>query len=146
MPSEITSLRIRHYHPSDYPTLLEWWDDHACDAMDQSMIPRSSIVVCQKIGELVEPVAFACLFPCNNNHVAFVHGLTVRPGMGMADTIKVLKVLNDGLDFMAQCSGHTLLIASCEGERVTRGATMIGFEPVGDLVQTVARAVNLEQV
>lgn len=137
-----TSLRLRHYQPEDYPTLLGWWEEHGVDAMDASMLPVSSLIVTR----YHEPVAFAALYPCNNNHVAFVHGLTVKPGMGMGDTLQVLRAVNDGLDFMAHTSGHTLLIASCEGERMVRGAEMIGFEPMGDLVQTVARAVNLERI
>lgn len=133
-----SSLTIRHYEPVDYAILHGWWEKHGAEPMHESMIPKSSIIV-ERDGD---PQAFVALFPCNNNHVAFCHGLVARPGMCLGDTLEVLKVLNRGIDIMAMSGGHTLIIATVANDRLRKGAEMIGFEATGEYVQTVARTVK----
>lgn len=131
-------ITLRHYQPSDYPLLESWWEIHGAEPMHESMIPVSTCIV-----ELDgEPAASGSVFPCNNNHVAFFHGMVTRPGLSMQQSSECLMALQDGIDIIMRSSGHTLLLGTVTQGAMVRGAKMMGFSPAGDPVQAVARLVR----
>jgi hypothetical protein len=131
-------ITIRHYRPEDYPLLESWWESHGAEPMHKSMIPVSTCIV--ELGG--EPAASGSVFPCNNNHVAFFHGMVTRPGLSMQDARECLMALQDGIDIIMRSSGHTLLLGTVTQGAMVRGAKMMGFSPAGDPVQAVARLVR----
>lgn len=138
METRSDRFTIRHYEPEDYPTLKSWWDAHCSDAMLEEMIPVSTCIVLMD----GEPVASGSVFPCNNNGVAFFHGLVTRPGLGMMDARLALFALQDGLDIIMRTGGHTLLIGTVTPGGLLRGAVRMGFTQMGPLMQGVCRIVH----
>lgn len=138
METKSDRFTIRHYEPSDYPTLEDWWNGHGSEALPEWVIPASTCIVMMD----GEPVASGSVFPCNNNHVAFFHGMVTRPGLSMMDARLALFALQDGLDIIMRSGGHTLLLGTVSPGAMLRGAKMMGFAPLGDLVQSVGRVVK----
>lgn len=138
METKADRFTIRHYESDDYPELYSWWESHGADPMPAEMIPVSTCIV-EMDGE---PVASGSIFPCNNNAVAFFHGLVTRPGLGMMDSRLALHALQDGIDIIMRSGGHTLLVGTVHGDAMLRGARMIGFSAMGGLVQGVGRVVE----
>ena len=134
-------IQIRHYQPEDYADLRGWWKWHGAERMHESIIPTSSCVVEDSKG----PAAFAAVFLCNSNHMAFCHGLVVRPEMKAHDTFQVLEALQDGIDIIMQAGGHSVLHASVEGEAMLRGAKRLGFHQLGKQVYQIGRVINTKQ-
>lgn len=129
---------IRHYEPSDYPMIQGWWAVHSAEPLHPGIIPGSSCVV-EMDGE---PAAFGSVFPCNNNPVAFFHGMVTRPGLTMRQARKALMALQEGIDIICRNGGHTLLLGTVPAGAMMRGARMMGFDPMGDVVHPVGRVVK----
>lgn len=128
-------LKMRHYEASDYPTLRGWWKYRNAERMHQNMIPPSSCIVEDANG----PAAFAAVFLCNSNHVAFCHGLVTRPEMRLHDTYQVLEVLQDAIDIIMAQDNHKLLLGTVTGEGMVRGAKRMGFHVLGKPARHIAR-------
>ncbi|GAA5120696.1 hypothetical protein JIN84_05905 [Luteolibacter yonseiensis] len=138
METRADRFTIRHYEPADYPMLEEWWEGHGAPPMHEDMIPVSTCVVMMD----GEPVASGSVFPCNNNFVAFFHGMVTRPGLGMREARLALEALQDGLDIIMRTGGHTLLLGTVPEGAMLRGAKIMGFSPTGGPVQGVGRFVK----
>jgi hypothetical protein len=142
METTSDALTLRHYRGDDYPMLLEWWEQHEAPAMHESMVPESTCVVLLN----GEPAACGSIFPCNNNHVAFFHGMVTRPGLNMREAKAVISALQDGIDIMMRSSGHTLLLGTVPDGAMMRGARMMGFTVQGTTpVYHVARLTRTPQ-
>ena len=129
---------IRHYEPADYPMLAAWWESHAADPLPEEMVPQSTCIVTMD----GEPAASGSVFPCNNNFVAFFHGMVTRPGLCMRDARAALLALQEGLDIIMRAGGHALLLGTVPQGGMLRGARMMGFLPMGEPVQGVGRVIK----
>jgi len=138
METRADRFTIRHYEPADYPMLEAWWEGHGAAAMHEEMVPASTCVVMMD----GEPVASGSVFPCNNNFVAFFHGMVTRPGLCLKDARGALLALQDGLDIIMRAGGHTLLLGTVPEGAMLRGAMIMGFSPTGGSVQGVGRLVK----
>lgn len=119
--------------------LVAWWAGHGAEALPVEMVPASTCIVTMD----GEPVASGSVFPCNNNFVAFFHGMVTRPGLSMKDARGALLALQDGIDIIMRTGGHTLLLGTVPQGAMLRGARMMGFSAMGDPVQGVGRVIKL---
>ena len=133
-----TDIQIRHYRSEDYPTLRAWWQIHDAERMHETMIPPSSVIVEDAKGL----AAFAAVFLCNSNFVAFCHGLVTRPGLNLGDSMIINEVLQDGIDIIMRESGHKILISSVCGKAMVRGAKRLGFQTKGVECTQISRLVS----
>lgn len=129
---------VRHYEKEDYEMLRSWWEWHGAEPLHPGMIPESSCVVLLD----GDPAAFGSVFPCNNNFVAFFHGMVARPGLHFRESRASLLALQEGLDIICRNGGHTLLLGTVPSGAMMRGAQMMGFDKMGGLVQGVGRVVK----
>lgn len=133
-----TDIQIRHYNPKDYPTLRAWWKIHDAERLHETMIPPSSVIVEDAKGM----AAFAAVYLCNSNFVAFCHGLVTRPGLNLGDSMMIHEVLQDGIDIIMREGGHKILISSVCGEAMIRGAKRLGFQTKGVECTQISRLVS----
>lgn len=133
-----SDIKLREYSKDDYPMLKQWWVAHGAERMHDSMIPPSSVIVEDGNG----PAAFAAIYLCNSNHVAFCHGLVTRPDLHLGDTMMILEALQDGIDIIMLSSNHTLLLGTVTGPAMVRGAERIGFHVFGKPAFHIARVVK----
>jgi hypothetical protein len=136
----LETIRIRHYEATDYLDILSWWEARNAVPMPPVMIPASSCVACDEDGR---PAAFIAIFLCNSNHVAFAHGLVMRPGLSMRQAKELFRHLEEGIAAIMRAGGHTHLIGTVENRAGTlRAARILGFAPVGSPMQTLEKLVK----
>lgn len=117
-------IHIRHYEPTDYGRVCEWWTGHGWPAVPEPALPRPGI-----IAELDgEPLGAVWLYMSNSNGVAMMEWLVVKPDLAGRQSIAVIKALIEGVEIAAKAADYGVIFTSCRQPALARILEKTGFK------------------